>query len=208
MAWITSMAALLGVRHVNRLCCAHAQAHEVEQQLWKAVYYRPIEEFRRRLKQAADAATGKVALPGVSAADAAEQVSRTIAVCSSSKPRQHLLRPRKHVARGRRMRLPCMCMCGIHGVHTQWRRVAITYSSFLADSVARYSQLLLRLQAAYGKVPGCEQVPSVGGAPHPDAPPLPQQQKEQRVDCTLSVHRTLVYLGDLCRYASQESAGC
>ncbi|GFH27888.1 uncharacterized protein HaLaN_26277, partial [Haematococcus lacustris] len=35
-----------------------AQANDVEQQLWKACYYRPIEEFRSRMRAAQQAAAG------------------------------------------------------------------------------------------------------------------------------------------------------
>ena len=31
------------------------QEHNVEQTLWKVVYYRPIEEFRRRIRLASEA---------------------------------------------------------------------------------------------------------------------------------------------------------
>ncbi|KAF5836046.1 hypothetical protein DUNSADRAFT_6516 [Dunaliella salina] len=50
-----------------------AQANEVEQQLWKSCFYKPIEEFRSRLRVAQQAAQGVTALAGATPEEALEQ---------------------------------------------------------------------------------------------------------------------------------------
>jgi hypothetical protein len=42
--------------HIHSPLCL--QANDLEQQLWKSCFYRPIEEFRKRMKLAQEAANG------------------------------------------------------------------------------------------------------------------------------------------------------
>ena len=50
------------------------QANDVEQQLWKSCFYKPLEEFRSRLRAAQQAAQGVTQLAGATPEEAEEQV--------------------------------------------------------------------------------------------------------------------------------------
>ncbi len=88
------------------ILCAHTQANDVEQALWKICYYRPIEDFRTRIKMATAAASGTAPQHGVTKEEAAKQVpaplqlhnttlqpcaTRTLACCHSRKTIVHEL---------------------------------------------------------------------------------------------------------------------
>ncbi|MEW5298066.1 MAG: hypothetical protein WDW36_001228 [Sanguina aurantia] len=144
-----------------------SSTNEVEQCLWKSVYYRPIEEFRSRLKglgsstRAAASATANGQPPAVTAEESKLQVQKLTAA----------------------------------------------YLRFLDEAVAFYKKMVWRLQWLYG---------NVGAAVEVDASVQNEIEEMSRpaaaagVDpaalyaaLQLSVHRSLIYLGDLCRYQSQ-----
>ncbi|MEW5311980.1 MAG: hypothetical protein WDW38_003646 [Sanguina aurantia] len=144
-----------------------SSTNEVEQCLWKSVYYRPIEEFRSRLKslssgtRAAASATANGQPPAVTAEESKLQVQKLTAA----------------------------------------------YLKFLDEAVAFYKKMVWRLQWLYG---------NVGAAVEIDASVQNEIEELSRpavaagVDpaalyeaLQLSVHRSLIYLGDLCRYQSQ-----
>ncbi|KAF6253423.1 hypothetical protein COO60DRAFT_1643170 [Scenedesmus sp. NREL 46B-D3] len=133
------------------LDAAFAAANDVELLLWKSVFYRPIEEFRARLKQADKAGdAGAAAGP----------------------------------------------------------KVAAAFVRFLEDASLFYRRLVMQLQAAYGDVgvklaveaqAGAAAAAAANGA----AAKLSSSGSSAPRDVRPSIHRCLIYLGDLARYTAQ-----
>eukprot|EP00879_Flechtneria_rotunda_P012060 GHRR01012595.1.p1 GENE.GHRR01012595.1~~GHRR01012595.1.p1 ORF type:complete len:292 (+),score=102.41 GHRR01012595.1:287-1162(+) len=135
---------------------AFAAANDVELLLWKSVFYRPIEEFRSRLKQADRAGeAGAVQVP----------------------------------------------------------KVAAAFLRFLEEASAFYRQLVMQLQAVYGDVGVKLEVPEgaaaklaaaakAGAANGTNSMHASTSSSAPR-DVRTSIHRCLIYLGDLARYNAQ-----
>eukprot|EP00877_Chromochloris_zofingiensis_P010721 jgi/Chrzof1/5902/Cz16g20030.t1 len=128
---------------------AFASANEVEQALWKSVFYKPIEEFRARVRQAEKAGdVGREQLP----------------------------------------------------------KVATAFLKFLEDASLFYRRLIMRLQSVFGDVGVKVELPQglAHGGPggHGSHSPGSSMGSAPR-DVRPSVHRCLIYLGDIARYQSQ-----
>jgi len=123
-----------------------AAANDVEQVLWKSVFYRPIEEFRSRVKEAEKAGqAGAEQLPKVGGA----------------------------------------------------------FSRFLEDASGFYRGLVMQLQGSYGDVGVKLEMPS-GAAKKAAARATDQEMGSSAPrDVRPSIHRCLIYLGDLARYQAQ-----
>ena len=78
-------------------------------------------------------------------------------------------------------------------------QVKIAFGKFLQDAALFYRQLACKLQAAYGSVGF-----TLADAQLQTPPNLPEQQYKQQ-DCRQSVYRCLICLGDIFRYALQDS---
>ncbi|WIA21699.1 hypothetical protein OEZ85_000866 [Tetradesmus obliquus] len=134
------------------LDAAFAAANDVELALWKGVFYRPIEEFRTRLKQA-----DKAGDAGASAGP----------------------------------------------------KVAAAFMRFLEEASLFYRRLVMQLQAAYGDVGvklAVEAAGAAGGgvaAANGAAAMLCSSGSSAPRDVRPSIHRCLIYLGDLARYTAQ-----
>ncbi|WIA42128.1 hypothetical protein OEZ86_009400 [Tetradesmus obliquus] len=134
------------------LDAAFAAANDVELALWKGVFYRPIEEFRTRLKQA-----DKAGDAGASAGP----------------------------------------------------KVAAAFMRFLEEASLFYRRLVMQLQAAYGDVGVKLAVDTAGAAgggvaaANGAAAMLCSSGSSAPRDVRPSIHRCLIYLGDLARYTAQ-----
>eukprot|EP00775_Hariotina_reticulata_P004157 gene4157-4405_t len=144
-----------------------AAANDVEQLLWKSVFYRPIEEFRSRLKTADKAGEAGAA---------------------------------------------------------QVPKVAAAFIKFLEEASIFYRRLVMQLQSCYGSVGVKLELPAgvssvwmgggegLAGAGRAGEAPL-TTGSDVSMHCSTgssaprdvrpSVHRCLIYLGDLARYAAQ-----
>ena len=77
---------------------AFASRKEVEQQLWKIAFYRPIEEFRRRIRKVGSAGSSSSSAPSAVAAQqvylqAGWQGARAMGTCLHNRRRPHGLLP-------------------------------------------------------------------------------------------------------------------
>ena len=175
----------------NRAC---KQDREVEPALWKSVFYRPIEEFRRRIKAAAAAGDkGKEPLRKVSPSfrqHVGTSVSPARRLCATGLTGPCASTPYRHVV---------LMLAHKHWTdHFTCVQVKIAFGKFLQDAALFYRQLACKLQAAYGSVGF-----SLADAQLQSPPHLPEQQYKQQ-DCRQSVYRCLICLGDIFRYALQK----
>jgi hypothetical protein len=130
----------------------YASGKEVEQSLWKVCYYKRIEEFRKRIRKIAAAASSN---------DKA----------SAGKARAEL-----------------------HAVCTD-------FSSFIGDSINFYTELMTAFEAMHRQQQSSRRVRrnSAGGAATASEAAAPEH------DCLKSIHRCLIFLGDLARYRELHS---
>lgn len=145
----------------------------MEPALWKSVFYRPIEEFRRRIKAAAAAGEkGRAPLQKV-----------CIVPLVADPPCEQQLHAAIDAANTPLTRMCCL-------------QVKLTFGRFLQDAALFYRQLACKLQAAYGDVGF-----SLADAQLQAQPAVPHQQYSAQ-DCQASVYRCLICLGDIFRFAS------
>ncbi|PNH10984.1 hypothetical protein TSOC_002230 [Tetrabaena socialis] len=144
----------------------YSTAHEVEPSLWKAVFYRPIEEFRSRVRALEGLAKGAVAaVGGAGAAGAAPP--------PLSSPEE---------------------------ARAQLARTTGAYLRFLDEALAFYRKTVWKLQWVYGSVGALVDLDAALQNEIQEC--VPRASGARAADARQSVHRCLIYLGDLCRRAT------
>ncbi|EFJ46697.1 hypothetical protein VOLCADRAFT_92921 [Volvox carteri f. nagariensis] len=158
-------------------------AHEVEPNLWKAVFYKPIEEFRSRTRALEALAKGTAAAATAAAPAATTTISPNGAGVSPPAP----------AAAAVQLATP-------EEARAQLARTTGAYLRFLDDALAFYRKTVWKLQWVHG---------SVGAVVDLDAALqneiqecVPRATGPRAPEVRQSVHRCLIYLGDLCRYQS------
>ncbi|KAG2499552.1 hypothetical protein HYH03_002497 [Edaphochlamys debaryana] len=144
-----------------------ACAHDVEPCLWKAVFYKPIEEFRSRVRALEGLAKGAHAAPGAGGAT------------------------------------PAAVLASPEEARAQLARTTSAYLRFLDDALAFYRKTVWKLQWVYGSVGASVDVDAALQNEIQECVPRAVTPAGGRLpDVRPSVHRCLIYLGDLCRYQS------
>ena len=164
--------------------CVCKQDREVEPALWKSVFYRPIEEFRRRIKAAAAA--------GEKGREPLQKVSLGLVVVSDKERPSVLVCATQEKAAYACINI-CLMKRRMLAMVLLFAQVKIAFGKFLHDAALFYRQLACKLQSAYGNVGF-----SLADAKLQTVPSVPAEQYKQQ-DCTQSVYRCLICLGDIFR---------
>ncbi|GLI69423.1 hypothetical protein VaNZ11_014032 [Volvox africanus] len=152
-----------------------AYANEAEPNLWKAVFYKPIEEFRSRIRALETLVRGTAgsATSGVSMSSGAGG--------GTSTPGAAML-------------------CSPEEARAQLGRTTAAYMRFLDEALAFYRKMVWKLQWVHGNVGAVVDLDAALQMEIQDC--VPRATCPRTPEARQSVDRCLIYLGDLCRYQS------
>ncbi|GIL48318.1 hypothetical protein Vafri_4600 [Volvox africanus] len=152
-----------------------AYTTEVEPNLWKAVFYKPIEEFRSRIRALETLVRGTAgsATSGVSMSSGAGG--------GTSTPTAAML-------------------CSPEEARAQLGRTTAAYMRFLDEALAFYRKMVWKLQWVHGSVGAVVDLDAALQMEIQDC--VPRAACPRTAEARQSVDRCLIYLGDLCRYQS------
>lgn len=146
-----------------------ACAHEVEPNLWKAVFYKVIEEFRSRTRALETLVKGSASVSPVGGAGAVNAVAAS----------------------------PPVQVASPDEARAQLARTTGAYLRFLDEALAFYRKTVWKLQWVHGSVGAVVDLDAALQNEIQDC--VPRATGPRPPEVRHSVHRCLIYLGDLCR---------